>query len=376
MIRLVPLIVAAWLIPLMSPAETRIGVILPLSGGTAVWGEGIRRGIELADKSNPGSFHFIFEDEYFCDSAKAVAAAKKLLELDSVRILITGCLNGTKAIAPLARSAGVPIFSAGFLDQASLSDSKYIISLSAQIGSEAAVLARQLRAVGFKKIALFRHDDSFTGEFMQELAKGLQGVSAPVLTDYAVIDATFPWSSKIALARSEGTDAFLVYLGQDELLSFMRARRQLKDATAVFSGYIIESNFNPQEFGTELNGIRYTYPQIAEAEDGQSQLFRQQFEAQFGNAVSPSINAYFVFDGLTVLASALRGCRSASLDCLWPHFHNAGKHHRGVSGSFRFLDNGAIERAFILKEVQGSTFIPIGGSARPTGGNTPRKDNN
>ncbi len=90
-----------------------------------------------------------------------------------VKFLMTGCLNGTKAIAPLAKRAGIPIFSAGLLDEASISKAPELISFSAQIGSEAFQLAAYLRAKKVKLVSVFRHDDSFTTEFFPQLKKNL-----------------------------------------------------------------------------------------------------------------------------------------------------------------------------------------------------------
>src|SRR5438552_3515115 len=115
MIRFSLLFLFTFIVPISSMAEVRVGVILPLTGATAVWGEGIKRGIELANAEHPNAFKFIYEDEKFCDSKQAVMAAQKLIEIDSVKFLVTGCLNGSKAVAPIAERAGIPILSAGLL---------------------------------------------------------------------------------------------------------------------------------------------------------------------------------------------------------------------------------------------------------------------
>lgn len=346
-------------IPQIVRSEVRVGVILPLTGGAAIWGEGIKRGLELANAENPGLFKFIYEDERFCDSKQAVTAAHKLIKIDAVKFLITGCLNGTKAITPLAKHAGVPILSAGLLDEASISKPPEIISFSAQIGSEASQLAAYLRSLKVKMVSVFRHDDSFTLEFFTQLERNLQQEGDPKIRDVTVTGDSFPWTTEIAKTKARGSEVFLVYLGDDELLSFMRSRLQLKDSTPVLSGYIIESNFSAAKFGDLLSGIRYTYPALASESDEQRLTFEKKFAGRYGTTEKPSVNAYFVFDGIQALAVAVQACEKADADCLWSRLQNSGKLHRGVSGEFRFLDDGSIERSFVLKEVQGTTFVQV-----------------
>jgi ABC-type branched-subunit amino acid transport system substrate-binding protein len=55
-----------------------IGVILPLSGEFASWGEGIRRAIELYAERGDSKFKFVFEDEGNCEARSSVAAYRKL----------------------------------------------------------------------------------------------------------------------------------------------------------------------------------------------------------------------------------------------------------------------------------------------------------
>jgi ABC-type branched-subunit amino acid transport system substrate-binding protein len=338
-------------------AEVRVGVVLPLSGGAAVWGIGIKRGLEVASVMHPGIFKLYFEDEGFCDSKRAVTAARKLIDIDSVEIIVTGCLNGTKAIGPLAKRAGVQLYSAGLLDQASLGRPSELVGLSAQIGSEAAFLADYLRAKRVKRLSVFRHDDTFTLEFHSQLRERL--TPGTEVHDVAAADDSFPWASEILKARANGTDAFLVYLGDSELIGFMRARSQLKDSTPIVSGYMIESNFDPNKFGDLLTGIRYSYPALAADSDSQRRSFEDQFSQMFGSAERPSVNAYFVFDGMSALASAVSTCHAPNASCVWSHLRNGDASHRGASGDFRFLEDGSVERPFILKEVQGSTFMKV-----------------
>lgn len=73
--------------------EVRIGVIIPLSGDMAVHGQEIRRAMELAleqARKDPMSYEYrlLFEDNQL-DGAKSVTAARRLIDLEKVDVIIT-----------------------------------------------------------------------------------------------------------------------------------------------------------------------------------------------------------------------------------------------------------------------------------------------
>lgn len=350
---------AALCFPFSSLAQVKIGVIAPQTGEVAVWGKGMTRSIELAHDAFPGSFRFIYEDEQFCDTTRALSAAKKLIEIDKVKYLITGCLNGTKAIAGPAARAGVPVFSGGLLDQASIDGFDHVVSLSAQIGSEGALLADYARAQSYSRVFVFRHDDNFTGEFMRSFSERFIAVSGVAPIDVPVGPGSFPWASELAKARKSKPDAIVVYLGNDQLLSFMKARAQLQDRTPLLGGYVIESNFDAAQFGEILNGIRYTFPDLPPSNDDSRAAFERNFRARFGSSDQPTVNSYFIYDGLSILSRALSDCGGGEFDCVWQRFLNSGKPHRGISGEFQFLGDGSVKRTFIIKEIRGKEFIRL-----------------
>ena len=83
----------------------KIGVLAPLSGPVADYGEEIRNGV-LAGKGD-SQVEFIFEDEQ-CDAKAAVSAFQKLTTFDKVSLIIgPGCGSPQEALAPLLKDKRV-----------------------------------------------------------------------------------------------------------------------------------------------------------------------------------------------------------------------------------------------------------------------------
>ena len=91
--------------------QRSVGVVLPLSGKYAVYGDLVRRGMELAleDAENPTGVRFLFYDGA-ADETKSREAVRALVRSEKV-VAITGAIKGSSAmaIAQQAQSERVPL---------------------------------------------------------------------------------------------------------------------------------------------------------------------------------------------------------------------------------------------------------------------------
>ncbi len=107
-----------------APKETgpiKIGVILPLTGDGAAYGEPARAIYTLAAKEindaggvvDGRTIEFVIEDDK-CTGEGGANAAQKLVNVDKVKIILGGiCSSATLAALPVAEKAGVALFSPG-----------------------------------------------------------------------------------------------------------------------------------------------------------------------------------------------------------------------------------------------------------------------
>lgn len=93
----------------------KIGVILPLTGGTATFGQENANGIKLAltkiQKTSKTKFKLIIEDDK-AESLEAINAIRKLININKVKAVIGEVTStNTLAMAPIAQEAKIPLFS-------------------------------------------------------------------------------------------------------------------------------------------------------------------------------------------------------------------------------------------------------------------------
>jgi branched-chain amino acid transport system substrate-binding protein len=98
------------------PDPIKIGVLLPLTGTTAFYGESMRRGVELAvDEVNTAGgvgghpLKLFIESFDYLDLKKVASSTHKLIEGDKIQVLLTSWSEDTEIAAPIASKAGIPI---------------------------------------------------------------------------------------------------------------------------------------------------------------------------------------------------------------------------------------------------------------------------
>jgi hypothetical protein len=77
-------ILVAFLLPGRLNAEGKVGVILPMTGDFARYGEKIRVGLE---SGKPPNVRYVYEDEG-CEPRKAVSSYQKLSAVDGIRVFL------------------------------------------------------------------------------------------------------------------------------------------------------------------------------------------------------------------------------------------------------------------------------------------------
>ena len=167
--------------------DIRIGVVAPLTGPAAPYGENVRDGILLAVEEinnakgiNGRKVTLAIEDEGGGPRA-AVDAVKKLITIDRVSVVIGPTTsNGLMASAPIAEESRVVLFSSGAASDNVREAGDYIFRNRASAYQEAVALANYaLIDVGLKIFAILRSDADYAVSFadaFQQIVRKKDGI--------------------------------------------------------------------------------------------------------------------------------------------------------------------------------------------------------
>lgn len=343
-----------------SDATPKVGVIIPLTGAMSSWGQSIVNGLNFANLKLPSNeqIKFVFEDENNCNSSFAVVAAKKLIYLDKVSVILTGCYNGTMALVRTARDNNVLLISLGLVtDQIASNGGENIIAPSASISSEVEALVALLKKDGRQRLAIVRVEDNFT----EEIAAGLRMSSASngfvVVSDDKLKFDDFEFRAPLSRLRRSNADAVLIYTSSKQLAKAVTQLRQLGNyETQVYAGYVVEADPPPVSELESLEGVRYTAIRTPTDDDLQVSLQRD-------NQI-PTFQTRVAADLVPELSTAIRTCKSLEpaidgevlVRCIRDSLMQHDPNSVGYSGKFSYNSRGYAIRVFTPRLIRLSKY--------------------
>lgn len=305
--------------PQDTQAETRIGVIAPLTGLLAFYGEDIRRGI-LDSGIAPSSL--IIEDEK-CEPAPAVSAFTKLVEVDKVPLIIgPACGSPQEAIVPILKDRDVVVLvpsaaSAKLFEQ---SGGK-LFNIQYSLEDEAAFLAKSIYERDQKRVVLITYQNAFSRTVAESFKANFKG---EVVREISFVDDRSDVSTE--LAKLEGAE-FDAIFSADITFFFMQGMEKL-------SLYGIEAPVYAQ-YGMELpvvrplgEGVYYSYPRGIEGSQGATYALAR--------------------EAASIGRSAVAAC-GADTSCIRKHLVDSGS----------FDERGLSTRGMLLKQIKNGEPVVV-----------------
>ncbi len=331
--------------------EIKVGVIVPLTGGWAIWGQGIQKAIQLYGEKNFSRvrWNFRFEDEGTCDPRLSLNAYKALRASDNVKIFILGCLTGAQVIAPVAKREGVLLLSAGFEQNEIFKVGAYLVNLSMQVDSEGRALGEAIKRASVKKLLIVRNDG--VDDFIVGMKKAW-GDEVHVARDLVVLSDDQNFVTLLSGLKRNEFDGVFFNLGEYQFLAALRRLRDLNLNVPVFMNYGADSMArSSKEVMKMAEGVMFTHP-ITPPSNSE---FQDLFQKRFG--LPPNITGIFSYDGLELLESLLPLCKGGlDIPCLFREFTHGGK-RLGRGGPYTIHEDGSITRSFELRTIEHGQII-------------------
>jgi len=133
----------------------KIGIIAPLTGPGAIFGNSLVKAIEMAQEDlgkTKNKYEVIIEDDG-TNPGQSASAAKKLIEIDKVKAIISATSGTGNAIKPLAAAGKVIQICIGCADL-SIGDGTYNYTNAILPAEDAAFWADEAAKRGLKKVAI------------------------------------------------------------------------------------------------------------------------------------------------------------------------------------------------------------------------------
>lgn len=333
-----------------------IGFISPLSGPAASYGAAERNivqstieEINLNGGINNRQVRIVYEDGE-CDGVSALKAARKLIDVDNVSIILGGTCSGeTLGIAPLAQEREVILFSA--------------ISSNPQISSMGDFIFRNvpsdtyfvnatisyLEKENITRVALISEQGDY-GQGARKLFKELYNGNIIADETYNLRDSDVRTQLTKIKAREFEALIIVPQTGED-LGLILRQAKELDIQTRIFSLNLFGDTAYDVA-GDAIIGLVYS-DNISVYENDKGRNLLTEYKQRHEN---PPID-YMVasrYDSINIVKSAIESCRTErDTECIRDYILSI-KDYQGATGTYSFDENGDIHpKEFMIHKVIG-----------------------
>lgn len=337
-----------------------VGVVLPMSGPQATFGEESWNGLQLArdDIEKAGgapAFKLLLKDEKSMPQ-EAQTQAKTLMELEGAHVILGSVASSnTKTIAGAAKENGTPCMTPASTNDHLTTDNPWLSRICYKDSFQAAVLANFARGSGWKRAAVLVDNES---DYSRGLAGNFKAAfeSAGGSTHFEYFKAgNADFSNVIQGVADWGPDVIFIsgyYEDGGPMIKQAKARWQGKP---ILGGDGLDSAEFLPLVGDAQNPIYFSTHFAPDAPDEQVQAFARRYEERFHK--EPGAMAALGYDVLFVLVDALKRCKDPKDAAQLRDAIAATRGVKGVTGTMS-LDNA--DRTPIKDVV----FVKIEGGAK------------
>jgi len=334
-----------------------LGFVGPLSGDAAVFGIVERNAIALAvDEINARggltghNVSVIYEDGK-CNAKDALTAAKKLIDVDRVKIILSDCSAETLAIAPLAEENKVIVMTAWATHPNISQAGDYVFRMSYSDADTARVAAQTI-AKAHKAVGLIYEENEYSVDlkdlFVQEFEKRAGSV---ILESYAPSETDV----RTQLTKLLANNVTAVFVDPNTPASGKEILRELHELGYrgdVFANFFGASAANMKE----AEGLVFFSDPIVQESKEKLSLF-DKYEEKYGVVPEFEYALAARYDSIYLLKQAIeRG--GTDPNAIKEYLYHMPE-FTGVLGTYRFDSNGDIVgvRPSVKKLVNGQVIM-------------------
>jgi len=289
----------------------KVGVILPMTGNTATYGEESWNGIRLAadELAKEGmKFDLILKDE---KSTKGEAGnqAKLLVENEGVNALIGSVASSnTEQIALVAKESGIPLITpASTNDTITTTGGPLVSRICFNDSFQGAVLANFALNEGWRKaVAVVDKAQVYSTGLSDNIRKAFEAGGGTYKVEYYTTQDT-DFSNTITNVANEHPDIIFICGYYNEGGPMIKQAKEKWAGIPIAAGDGFDSPELPKLVGDTNADIFLSSHFAADAPDPKVQAFAQAYEKRFGKP--PGAMAGLGYDVLFVLADAVKRCK-------------------------------------------------------------------
>ncbi|HNZ08429.1 MAG TPA: ABC transporter substrate-binding protein [Bacillota bacterium] len=340
--------------------EITIGLVVPLTGGSAGPGIALQQGTLLAaDLINAqggvnGMMIKVLCEDDESNPVKTVNAVKKLISVNkAVTIIGSNASSCTLAAMDEAQKAKVPLITpSSSSDEITQLGNKFIFRVTASNSTQAkALVDYAVTTLKLKKYAIVHSSDDYGTNAMEAVVTRLAekyNIKPAVIEAFQPKDRDF--SSQMTKVKNSGADGLFFLAMYDPAALGAKTLQQMGCKVQIMGLGALTDVRLVQLAGDAVLGTINTQMYVPEGKTADDKAFIKAFQTKYN--VTPNYYAALAYDSLMVAADAIK--RAGSLDPIKIREELAKtKDFKGIGGELTFDSTGDVSRNVKIVKVVG-----------------------
>ncbi|MDD5163158.1 MAG: ABC transporter substrate-binding protein [Candidatus ainarchaeum sp.] len=340
-------------------APVQIGVIMPLTGDAALYGESMGTALELAREeinSNGGiigkQVEFVIEDSA-CDTKAGVNAVNSLINLKGMKIIIAAdCSGPTLAAAPIAEKAKVFYLVAIATNPDIKYAGDYIFRIAPSDSFQGKDLAQAVYKKGLANATILFVESSY-GQGIEKIFKeefGKLGGKISLSQGFSQTDSDF--RAQLTKIKDSKFDSIIIIGYPQSYGLILKQMNELGIKGQIFASDTFKDSALIQDLGPLAEGIIFTG--FAEKNSSEFLEFKEAYKKRFGKDLGPY--AEYGYDSLYVLKTGIELAKSFDPEILKQKFY--GVEFNGATGLTEFDSFGEVtSKHFDILTIKNGEFV-------------------
>lgn len=340
--------------PLLAEQPTvKIGMILPLSGNTSLYGEDAKRAVKIIEsKINHSTarfrYEFQLEDGKCGQGNSAITAVKKLIDLDKIKYLVVGCSGEILQVAPIAEKAKVVTVCYACSHPAVKEQGDFIFRTYVDVEQGVQSLVEALRKEVGGGLAVLTEENSFT-EGVTKLVKKYADDLIVYSEDFQADETNF--KALILKAKQYKTKAFYISAASPKTYQvFIKQLHELKMYGKVYSYFQPGDADSIKNLGSLQEGVAFIdVPTIKTAPPDYAEFF-EEFTKMYPDGPAIDILLRSSYDAIMTIVKSIEGVGD---DALKVRDYMSQNSFQGALGKIKFDKNGDVrDLDFVIARIQ------------------------
>ena len=344
----------------------RIGLLVPLTGGAASYGQNSRQGAKLAlekfKAENPNILVEMVVQDSQGEPATGNRAASQLINLNNVVAVIGDVTSGvTMAVAPTMNTQQVPVISPGASSPNISTAGEYVFRTWPSDKFEAERMAEHISRQGIENLAVLYINNEYGAAMENALRSKLASEGAPtsIVASESFEQGAREMRAQLRRIKQSNADA-LYFVGFPEAaVVFGRGYSNEGIDIPVFATSAFQDPQIPEKTDGVLNGTVYTKPA---GDTPITESFTKAFQKAHGQ--EPGLTSDTAYDAMSLILDATLAIRKEGKEVTGKAIKNyllQVKNYEGASGRLSFDQQGDVRvpiNLFVLRDGQYQELEP------------------